>query len=142
MADDENSYFDVRLSRTYDGSADPSWQLDTLLNKATELARDARAYGPYCTEWSNILDPLRLHPSSSSEEVTTRALKVLEGAADGSASVREVQAVSCMLGRDRESRRMTGSTPMEAILDAFEKEFVTVSALKAAGKSGEWDAAA
>ena len=132
MAVDTDSYFDVRLSRSYPfGSTSLSWQSDTLLYKTGLLAGEAGFYG---TEWSGILDSLRLHPSSSPPEVTTRAMKVLEGAADGSSSAREVQAVSCMLGRDRESRRMTGSTAMGAIRDAFEKEFVAVSALKAAGE--------
>lgn len=120
--------WDLRLCKSYDGADDPQFRKETL----EDLGINLQVMGTYFdSEWTRILEALKLHPSSMPGEAATRAVELLSP--EGLGRSKELQAFAAWLGRDRESLKLTGASPLKAIGQAFTKQWEDLQRAKKEG---------
>jgi hypothetical protein len=130
--------WDLRLCKSYDGADDPQFRKETLEGLGRNLQAMAQSY--FDSEWTHVLEALKLHPSSMPGEAAARALELLSP--EGLGRNKELQAIAAWLGRDRESLKLTGASPLEAIGQAFTKQWEDLQRAKKEGRLGASPAAA
>lgn len=82
--------------------------------------------------WDDVLHVLNLRHTASPDDCARMALELLDP--ERPARARDLQVVAAWLGRDRESRRVTGCSPREAIEEVFQQEWEDVNRAKGDGK--------
>lgn len=119
--------WDLRLCKSYQGAQDPNFRKDCL----EDLGMALMSAEYFDSEWSHVLEALKLHPSSTPGEAAARALELLSP--EGRGRVKELQAIAALLGRDRDSLKLTGASPLEAIDQAFTKLWEDLERAKTEG---------
>ena len=119
--------WDLRLCKSYDGADDPQFRKETL----EDLGKNLQVMGYFDSEWTRVLEALKPHPSSMPGEAATRALELLSP--EGLGRSKELQAIAAWLGRDRESLKLTGASPLEAIGQAFTPQWEDLQRAKKEG---------
>lgn len=128
--------WDGRLSKAYTGPEDPRFREDTLVS-IMERQKAEAAFGfawarPGFRDdaWYQLCEAFLIHRDSTSREAAAAVLQ------RGRPRARELAVLAEVLGRDRESRRQTGTSPEEAVSQAFEEEWRKLERLKAEGARG------
>lgn len=121
------SLADPRLGRQYlAGPRDPAFWRDTL-QRIVDSADDMF----FVCKVPRLLEALRLHREATAAEAASQCMALL--LSSSARHTRELTAVADLLGRDRESLRLTGLTPREACEAAFVDEYKAVEAKKQDG---------